>query len=97
MYGNRNEDEGMTDITRYHEHEELSKRNRNRGSKVTDIGSKGIIYRKREGWDLYTLIRVRNNEVDVILPRGKIAYFVVNLVRPYHTKRSCSNENSEGK
>ncbi len=58
-------------------------------------GSKVIVYREKGGWTPYTLVRVRENEVDVILPSGKVSTFSLNSVRVFNNP-TIEEETSEG-
>ena len=43
--------------------------------KTTALGTQFLVYREKDGWKPYTLVRVRDMEVDVILPSGKVSTF----------------------
>ena len=43
-----------------------------------------LVYRESWGWNQYTLVRVHDNEVDVILPSGRISSFPINMVPSFH-------------
>lgn len=44
-----------------------------------------LVYREKEGWKRYTPVRVRDNEVVVILPNGIIFNFAICSIRPYYS------------
>lgn len=46
-------------------------------------GKEVLVLREDEGWTPYTFVRVSGNNVDVILPSGKISSFAIIIVRPF--------------
>lgn len=49
-------------------------------------GHNVLVFRENEGWKRYTMVRVRDHEVDVVLSSGRISTFGLNCVRPYYEK-----------
>ena len=43
-----------------------------------------LVFREEHGWTPYPLVRVINNNVDVILPSGNISTFAIRFVRPFY-------------
>lgn len=57
-----------------------------------NTGENVLVYREKNGWQLNTLVRVRDNELDAILPKGHISTFPMSVVCLFLEKRE--NENS---
>lgn len=51
-------------------------------------GQEVLMYHERESSIVYKMLLVRNNNVDMMFQSGKIASFVINLVRSYDTEQS---------
>lgn len=51
----------------------------------TEPGSKVLVFREKESWRKYTLVRLRQNDIGVISPSGRISTFPLNVIRPYMT------------
>ena len=52
-------------------------------AKTAALGARVLVYREKDGWKPYTLVRARDMEVDVTLPSGKVSTFLLNMVRPF--------------
>lgn len=57
-------------------------------------GNMVLVYREGHGWTEYTLVRVRGNEVDVVLPSGKVSTFPVTVVRPFYQLTTEQHSNN---
>lgn len=47
-------------------------------------GSDVLVHREKIGWKKYSLSSVKDNEVQVVLPSGKISSFGIHCVRQFH-------------
>lgn len=47
-----------------------------------------LINREKEGRTWYTLVRVRDHEIDAVLPGRTVSTFAINMVEPYHTAQT---------
>lgn len=70
--------------------------NRSKIEKVRMLrpGHSVLAYREADGWRQYDLSRVNENEVDVLLPNGRVSPFPINVVRPLY-KRGFKDDNTE--
>lgn len=51
--------------------------------RALEPGQKVLVHQEKVGWTPFTLVRVAETTVDVILPSGKITTFGINKVRPF--------------
>lgn len=55
-------------------------------------GREVSVYRKGKGWNMYMIMKIRGNEIDIVLTSKRLEKIAISLMRPYYIEPKVRNQ-----